>query len=154
MNVRVKINGIVKELSIAANETLLMALRREGYYSVKHGCETGECGACGVLMKAKTASASKTASVLEADAVCITNTCVMLAAQAEGAEITTVESLGKRNEVTSPASWAGRAPRGSSVKSVSARNAPICWWQHSNSSPAWWWPTSARARVKIGRAHV
>ena len=47
MNVRVKINGIVKELSIAANETLLMALRREGYYSVKHGCETGECGACG-----------------------------------------------------------------------------------------------------------
>ena len=94
MNVRVKINGIVKELSIAANETLLMALRREGYYSVKHGCETGECGACGVLMKSKTASASKT------DAVCITNTCVMLAAQAEGAEITTVESLGKRNEVS------------------------------------------------------
>ena len=89
MNVRVKINGIVKEVSVAANETLLMALRREGYYSVKHGCETGECGACGVLMKANPDQAA-----------CITNTCVMLAAQAEGAEITTVESLGKRNEVS------------------------------------------------------
>ncbi len=89
MNVRVKINGIVKEISVAPNETLLAVLRREGYYSVKHGCETGECGACGVLMKTKSG-----------DTPCITNSCVMLMAQAEAAEITTVESLGKRNEVS------------------------------------------------------
>ena len=91
MDVQLKINGVTKKISVQPNETLLAALRREGYYSVKHGCETGECGACGVLMKLSKESDSS---------ALITNTCVMLAAQADGSEITTVEALGKRNEVS------------------------------------------------------
>ena len=92
MNIQLKINGINKSLNIAINETLLTVLRREGYYSVKHGCETGECGACSVLFKpAQTAAAAAARMV---------NTCVMLASQADGAEITTVESLGNRTQLS------------------------------------------------------
>lgn len=103
MDVQIKINGVTKKISVQPNQTLLAALRREGYYSVKHGCETGECGACGVLMrlnKESDSSAQRTAQESDSSASCITNTCVMLAAQADGSEITTVEALGKRNEVS------------------------------------------------------
>src|SRR5229473_2459577 len=48
MELELRINGIVKSLDVAFNESLMTALRREGYFSVKHGCETGECGACRV----------------------------------------------------------------------------------------------------------
>ncbi len=89
MVVHLKINGINKELVVEPGEALLAALRRAGYYSVKHGCETGECGACAVLMKK--AGESQAAMF---------NTCVMLAVQANGAEITTVESLGNRNQLS------------------------------------------------------
>lgn len=89
MQTQLKINGIDKTLTVAPNETLMQALRREGYYSVKHGCETGECGACGVIMKLR-----------ETETPMITNTCVMLAAQADGAEIVTVESLGDRTRLS------------------------------------------------------
>ncbi|NJN43897.1 MAG: (2Fe-2S)-binding protein [Anaerolineae bacterium] len=62
-----------------SNLTLLRALRALGYFSVKHGCETGECGACTVLLDGKPV-----------------NACVMLAAQAEGRQIETIEDLGER----------------------------------------------------------
>ncbi len=72
------INQTSHEILAAPGETLLAVLRRLGYYSVKHGCETGECGACAVLLDGKP-----------------TNTCVMLAAQAEGHTIQTIEALGE-----------------------------------------------------------
>jgi len=59
-----------------SREKLLVALRRLGFYGVKHGCETGDCGACTVLLDGKPI-----------------NSCVMLAAQAEGHSIQTIESL-------------------------------------------------------------
>ena len=77
MEVEFRINGVIKSLDVAANESLLAALRREGYYSVKHGCETGECGACTVLMDGTPRPA-----------------CVTFAAQVGGCTLTTVESLG------------------------------------------------------------
>jgi Aerobic-type carbon monoxide dehydrogenase, small subunit CoxS/CutS homologs len=85
MVIHLKINGQSKDIPVQPNETLLVALRREGYFSVKHGCETGECGACGVIMRMR-----------EGETPAIVNTCVMLAAQAHDAEIITVESLGDR----------------------------------------------------------
>ncbi|MCL5998218.1 MAG: molybdopterin-dependent oxidoreductase [Chloroflexi bacterium] len=94
MVIHLTINGVVKELHVEANETLLTVLRRAGYFSVKHGCETGECGACAVLMK----KTSETSEFLEVSR--LVNTCVMLAAQADGAEITTVESLGSRAQLS------------------------------------------------------
>lgn len=73
-----EINSEFTTLDIAPNETLLRALRRHGYFGVKHGCENGECGACAVLVDGTPM-----------------NSCVMLAAQAEGKHITTIETVGE-----------------------------------------------------------
>lgn len=78
MNVNLEINSELKNIETAPNETLLRALRRHGYFGVKHGCENGACGACAVLIDGKPM-----------------NTCVMLAAQAEGKHITTIETVGE-----------------------------------------------------------
>jgi len=76
MIITVSINGASKRWSIRAGETLLSVLRREGYLSVKCGCGTGDCGACTVLYNGRAV-----------------NSCLLLAAKAEGAEIRTVEGL-------------------------------------------------------------
>src|SRR6266480_6849548 len=76
MELELRINGTIASQDVAANESLATLLRREGYGSVKQGCESGECGACAVLV----------------DGVARPS-CVMLAAQAGGCTITTVESL-------------------------------------------------------------
>ena len=76
MRVNIILNGQPKELICEADERLMTALRRSGMWSVKHGCETGECGACSVLVNGK-----------------LMPTCIMLAGQAEGKHIVTVESL-------------------------------------------------------------
>src|SRR5712691_3040566 len=77
MELELRINGVIKSLDVTPNESLMTVLRREGYYSVKHGCETGECGACTVLVDGLPRPS-----------------CVMLAAQSGGCTLTTVESLG------------------------------------------------------------
>src|SRR5437667_6174885 len=77
MELELRINGVIKSLDVITNESLMTVLRHEGYYSVKHGCETGECGACTVLVDGVPRPS-----------------CVMLAAQAGGCTLTTVESLG------------------------------------------------------------
>ena len=71
------VNGRAHEVALAPNTTLLTALRDLGHTDVKNGCEIGECGACAVL--------------LNGEAV---NSCMILAAQADGAEITTNAGLG------------------------------------------------------------
>jgi len=76
MNIHLTLNGIPRTLTCEPGETLFSVLRRNGIWSVKHGCETGECGACSVLLDGK-----------------LTPTCVMLAAQADGHAIETVEAL-------------------------------------------------------------
>ena len=78
MELRVSINGKAARWTIAPGEILLDVLRREGYFSVKRGCETGECGACTVLLRGKPV-----------------NSCLMFAAQAEGCEIVTLEGLAR-----------------------------------------------------------
>lgn len=79
MIVRFVLNGIEKEVSVSPADTLLAVLRREGVMSVKSGgCAHGECGACAVLLDGR-----------------LVNTCTMLAAQAEGHVIQTVEAEGE-----------------------------------------------------------
>ncbi len=78
MQINLTINNENKIWDSAPNETLLDALRRDGYFGVKHGCENGECGACTVLIDHKPMAS-----------------CVVLAAQAAGKHITTIESLGQ-----------------------------------------------------------
>ncbi len=77
MDITLTINGEQKTLAVHPADRLLDVLRREAYFSVKHGCETGDCGACTVLLDGRPV-----------------NSCVMLAAQADGHSITTAEGLG------------------------------------------------------------
>ena len=76
MTLRFKVNGIVHQVDASPGETLLEVLRRLGMKSVKKGCETGNCGACTVLLDGKPVAS-----------------CIVLAPQADGRSITTVEGL-------------------------------------------------------------
>jgi len=82
MKINVTLNGSLLELTIHPKDTLLVVLRREGYYGVKYGgCEKGECGACTVLVDGKTI-----------------NSCTILAAQVDGHSIETIEAMGEHPE--------------------------------------------------------
>jgi len=82
MRISFTLNGEATSIDVPPETTLLQALREEcGLFGVKHGCETGECGACTVLLDGKPVSS-----------------CVMLAPQVEGRSVTTIESLGERPE--------------------------------------------------------
>jgi aerobic-type carbon monoxide dehydrogenase small subunit (CoxS/CutS family) len=72
-----RVNGEPVALSYAPHKTLLEVLREDlGLTGTKHGCELGECGACAVLVNGK--------PVLS---------CLMLALDAEDADIVTVEGM-------------------------------------------------------------
>jgi aerobic-type carbon monoxide dehydrogenase small subunit (CoxS/CutS family) len=74
--IEVKVNGEARRWNIAPGDLLLDALRREGYFGVKRGCEKGECGACTVLLDGKAV-----------------NSCLAFAARVDGCEILTIEGL-------------------------------------------------------------
>jgi len=76
MQIRLKVNGESNQWSIAPGDLLLDVLRREGYFGVKRGCESGECGACTILVNGRPI-----------------NSCLMFAAQAEDCEILTIEGV-------------------------------------------------------------
>jgi carbon-monoxide dehydrogenase small subunit len=74
---RLSVNGQDRELLVKPYTTLLEVLREDlRLTGTKHGCETGECGACTVLI----------------DDV-PTLSCLVLPAQAEGTEVTTIEGV-------------------------------------------------------------
>jgi len=75
--ITVTVNGARERLSIASNMTLLQMLREKlALTGTKNGCEAGECGACTVLVDGEPV-----------------NSCMMLAVEADGREILTVEGL-------------------------------------------------------------
>jgi carbon-monoxide dehydrogenase small subunit len=77
VRIALTINGEPREADVWAGESLLTALRdRLGLPGSKNACEQGECGSCSVL--------------LGGTLVC---SCLVLAAQADGHEVVTVEGL-------------------------------------------------------------
>jgi len=79
MRVELTVNGERREADAWAGESLLYILReRLGLPGSKNACEQGECGSCSVL--------------LDGRLVCA---CLVLAAQADGHELVTVEGLGE-----------------------------------------------------------
>ena len=78
MEVTIRVNGEERRASVAAEKTLLAVLRENwALTGTKLGCDVGDCGACTVLLDG--------ASV---------NACLVLAVQADGREVTTIEGLG------------------------------------------------------------
>ena len=72
------VNGQAVTLKVTAHHTLLQVLRDQlGLKGAKDGCGEGDCGACTVLMDGAPV-----------------NACLVLAPQADGAEIVTIEGLG------------------------------------------------------------
>jgi len=81
--IKVSVNGIVHEAQVEANETLLDLLRdRLNLKETKAGCLGGECGACTVLLNGKAV-----------------NSCLILAAETDGSDITTVKGLSMENRL-------------------------------------------------------
>lgn len=78
MQVMINVNGTMIKEDIKDDMLLLDFLRDHGFYSVKRGCETSNCGLCTVWMDEK--------PILS---------CGMLAARASGHCITTLEGLEK-----------------------------------------------------------
>jgi len=77
LRISLNVNGEVAETDVWEGESLLYVLReRLGYPGSKNACEQGECGSCSVLFDGKLVCA-----------------CLVLAAQADGHEIVTVEGL-------------------------------------------------------------
>ena len=81
MDVKITLNGKVVTDSVDADMVLLDFCRKHRCYSVKRGCESGNCGLCTVLLDGK--------PVLS---------CSVLAARADGHEVTTLEGLQKESE--------------------------------------------------------
>jgi carbon-monoxide dehydrogenase small subunit len=77
MSVELTVNGEPCALDVPARTTLLDALRGIGLTGAHAGCEHGACGACTVLLDGETV-----------------RSCLLLAGQCGGHEVTTVEGLG------------------------------------------------------------
>jgi carbon-monoxide dehydrogenase small subunit len=83
MNVRLTLNGDRREADVWPGASLLFALRDGfGLPGSKNACEQGECGSCSVLM----------------DGVLVCS-CLVLAAQASGHDIVTIEGLASEGEL-------------------------------------------------------
>ena len=76
--ITLKINGCLETLTLMPNRTLLSVLREDlELTGAKPGCEAGECGACTVILDGRPV-----------------NSCMVLAVELDGADITTIEGVG------------------------------------------------------------
>ena len=81
--VKIRVNGMLRESEVEPRLLLVQFLREVcGLTGTHVGCETGVCGACTVLV--------------DGDAV---KSCTMLAVQADGSEVTTVEGLSRNGKL-------------------------------------------------------
>lgn len=81
--VTLTINGMRRELLVEPNVTLLDAVRDElRLTGAKEGCGTGDCGACSMIVDGR-----------------LVTSCLMLAVEADGAEVTTIEGLARDGEL-------------------------------------------------------
>ena len=81
--IELNINGDTHELLVAPNHTLLEVLREKlGLMGAKRGCDLGACGACTVLVDGE---------------ACLS--CLMLAVDASGKEVTTIEGLAQGGDL-------------------------------------------------------
>ena len=78
------VNDLVETVDVPQHMTLLQMLREKlSLTGTKNGCSAGECGACTVMMNGEPV-----------------NSCMVLAAECDGANIVTVEGLAKGGKLT------------------------------------------------------
>jgi xanthine dehydrogenase E subunit len=83
VEINLTVNNRPYRLNVPSHRTLLDIIREDlGLTGTKEGCGLGECGACTVLLDGKAV-----------------NSCLVLAAEADGSEITTVEGLAKGDKL-------------------------------------------------------
>ena len=81
--IQLTVNGEVFEVAVEPNRTLLQVLREDlGFTGTKHGCGLGDCGACTVHLDGKPV-----------------NSCLVLAVQANGREVLTIEGLAENGKL-------------------------------------------------------
>jgi carbon-monoxide dehydrogenase small subunit len=81
--INVRVNGRQRELEVAVHHTLLEVLRDDvGLTGTKECCVVGECGACTVIIDGRTV-----------------NSCLVLAVEADGSDVLTVEGLARGGEL-------------------------------------------------------
>ena len=77
MHVQTRLNGDDVEFLAEPRQSLLEVLRDDiGLTGTKEGCNNGNCGACSVMLNGR-----------------VVNSCCVLAVEAQGAEVTTIEGL-------------------------------------------------------------
>jgi carbon-monoxide dehydrogenase small subunit len=75
--INITVNGSSEQVDVPSNWTLLQLLREKlAVTGTKNGCSAGECGACTVMLNGEPV-----------------NSCMVLAVECDGAEVTTVEGL-------------------------------------------------------------
>ena len=80
MDLNLTVNGVEHDLDVPANTLLVDVIREHlGLTGTHVGCDTSQCGACTVHLDGRAVKA-----------------CSVLAAQAAGAEVTTIEGIGSR----------------------------------------------------------
>lgn len=83
MIINLTVNGEVRNATVAGAESLLEVLREElGLPGSKNACEQGECGSCSVIL----------------DGLLVAS-CLVMAADCEGATVTTIEGLSSEDEL-------------------------------------------------------
>jgi aerobic carbon-monoxide dehydrogenase small subunit len=81
--IQLAVNGESVEAAVEPNRTLVQFLREDlGLTGTKHGCGLGDCGACTVILNGKPV-----------------NSCLVLAVQAAGGEVLTIEGLAENGEL-------------------------------------------------------
>lgn len=84
MHIKLTINGQPYERDVDEHKTLLHFLRHDlGLTGTKEGCGAGECGACTIIMNGETV-----------------NSCLVLAVEADGAELETIEGVAVNGELS------------------------------------------------------
>ena len=83
VSIELEVNKIRYKRTIRTSMTLLDFLREDlGLKGTKRGCDSGQCGACTIIMDGET-----------------TNACLVLAVQADGKEILTIEGLSSKGRL-------------------------------------------------------
>jgi carbon-monoxide dehydrogenase small subunit len=81
--IHIKINGQSQEVAIEPHWTLLETVREQlALTGSKEGCGTGDCGACSMIVDGK-----------------LITSCLMLAPEADGSEVLTIEGLARNGEL-------------------------------------------------------